>query len=102
MSAKKTPKATATKAAKKPAAKQPAKKAKKAAKAKPEPKPKKLSALDAAAKVLGDSGEAMTSKEMIEAMAKKGLWTSPAGKTPHSALYSAILRELNTKAKGSR
>jgi hypothetical protein len=63
-------------------------------------KPKKLSALDAAAKVLGDNGSPMNCQEMIEAMAKKGYWTSPGGKTPHATLYSAILREL--KAKDAR
>ncbi len=36
----------------------------------------------------------MHSREMIEAMAEQGLWTSPAGKTPHATLYSAILREI--------
>jgi hypothetical protein len=35
-------------------------------------KEKKLSALDAAATVLGETGEPMTSGELIEAMAKKG------------------------------
>jgi hypothetical protein len=39
----------------------------------------------------------MTSKEMIDAMAAKGYWTSPGGKTPAATLYSAILRELQTK-----
>ena len=57
----------------------------------------KLSCLDAAIKVLGESGEPMNTKEMIEAMESKGYWPSPGGKTPHATLYSAILREL---AKG--
>jgi hypothetical protein len=39
---------------------------------------------------------------MIEAMAAKGLWTSPGGKTPHATLYSAILREIDTKGKAAR
>ena len=51
-------------------------------KAMPEPKPKKLSALDAAAKVLATTGEPMTTKAMVEAMTERGLWTSPGGKTP--------------------
>lgn len=62
----------------------------------------KLSALDAAVKVLTESGEPMTTKAMIEAMATKGYWTSPGGKTPHATLYSAILREINTKGDDSR
>jgi len=70
-------------------------------KAKPE-KAKKVSALDAAARVLAETGEPMNCQEMIDAMAKKGLWTSPGGKTPHATLYSAILRELKTKGKDAR
>jgi len=44
----------------------------------------------------------MNAKQMIEAMAKKGYWTSPGGKTPHATLYSAILREIHVKGKESR
>jgi hypothetical protein len=68
-------------------------------------KPKKergMSALDAAAKVLGESKEPLASKQMIEAMAAKGYWTSPGGKTPAATLYSAILREIATKKSESR
>lgn len=66
------------------------------------PKDKKLSALDAAAKVLAESPEPLTAKQMIEAMAAKGYWTSPGGKTPHATLYSAILREIKTKGEEAR
>src|SRR5262245_49230455 len=76
-------------------------KAEKAAKQKAV-KPKKLSALDAAAKLLAETGQPMNCQEMIEAMAKKGLWTSPGGQTPHATLYSAILRELKAKGKEAR
>lgn len=65
-------------------------------------KAKKLSALDAAAKVLAETGAAMNCKEMIDAMAAKGYWTSPGGKTPHATLYSAILREISAKGKEAR
>jgi hypothetical protein len=65
-------------------------------------KPKKLSALDAAAQVLAASKEPLNAKQMIEAMAAKGLWKSPGGKTPHATLYSAILREIGTKGKEAR
>jgi hypothetical protein len=65
-------------------------------------KPKKVSALDAAARVLAEVGTAMTTKEMIEAMAAKGYWTSPGGQTPHATLYSAIIRELTVKGKDAR
>ncbi|MGD9720559.1 MAG: HTH domain-containing protein [Pirellulales bacterium] len=88
--APKAPKAKGTKSA-------PAKKAKAAS-----DKPKKLSALDAAAQVLAASKEPLNAKQMIDAMAAKGLWTSPGGKTPHATLYSAILREIGTKGKEAR
>ena len=76
------------KAPKKPAPKAPKAKGSKTTPAK-KAKPKKLSALDAAAQVLAASKEPMNAKQMIEAMAAKGLWTSPGGKTPHATLYSA-------------
>ena len=62
----------------------------------------KLSALDAAAKVLGEAGEPLNSKEMIDRMAKKGYWSSPAGKTPHATLYAAMIREIGSKGKDAR
>src|SRR5262249_9658751 len=52
--------------------------AKKAKAAKPK-KEKKVSALDASAKVLGEAGAAMNCPAMIEAMAAKGYWKSPGG-----------------------
>ena len=58
--------------------------------------------LDAAAKVLGEAQEPMSTKAMIEQMAAKKYWTSPGGKTPAATRYSAILREINTKGKESR
>jgi len=63
---------------------------------------KKLSAMDAAAKVLAETGQPMSCKEMIEAMAQKGYWSSPGGKTPASTLYSGIIKEISTKGKESR
>jgi hypothetical protein len=74
----------------------------KAAKASATKKTTKMSALDAAAKVLGEKKEPMTTKEMIDAMSAKGYWTSPGGKTPAATLYSAITRELTVKGKESR
>jgi hypothetical protein len=71
-------------------------------KAQAEPKARKLSAVDAAVKVLGETGQAMTCKELIEAMAAKGYWASPAGKTPAGTLYAAILRETTTKGQEAR
>jgi hypothetical protein len=62
----------------------------------------KLSAIDAAAKVLAEADAPMTCGEMIAAMAAKGYWASPAGKTPSATLYSALLRECHTKGAESR
>jgi hypothetical protein len=64
--------------------------------------PSKLSALDAAAKVLAEAGQPMTTQEMIKVMAEKGYWKSPGGQTPHATLYSAILREIAAKGTASR
>jgi hypothetical protein len=74
----------------------------KATKAKKDDRHKKLSALDAAAKVLGESKDPMNCQEMIAAMAAKGYWNSPGGQTPHATLYSAILREVKAKGKEAR
>jgi len=63
---------------------------------------RKLSALDAAAKVLREAGTAMSVKQLIETMAERGLWTSPGGKTPQATLYSSILREITTKGSAAR
>lgn len=63
---------------------------------------KRLSAIAAAAKVLGETNEPLNAKQMIDAIAAKGYWTSPGGKTPHATLYSALLREIATKGKESR
>jgi hypothetical protein len=62
----------------------------------------KLSALSAAARVLSETGQAMSCPELIQAMADKGYWTSPAGRTPSATLYAAIARELKTKGTDSR
>jgi hypothetical protein len=43
---------------------------------------KKMSCLDAAAKLLTETGQPMTCPNLIEAMAAKVYWSSPAGKTP--------------------
>ena len=62
----------------------------------------KISALDAAAKVLAETKKAMTVKEMIEAMSAKNYWRSPGGATPSATLYAALLRELKVKGKNAR
>ncbi len=68
--------------------------------------PKRPSILDAAVKVLEESGPAdgpLNCTQMVERMTAKGYW-SPArgGKTPANTLYSAVLREINTKGDASR
>ena len=95
--ATKTTKSKSTKKAKAAPTKRP-----RATKAKPEAKEKNLSALAAAAKVLGETGELMTTKELIDAMAAKGYWTSPGGKTPERTLYSALTRDIDARGKESR
>ena len=64
--------------------------------------PSKSSALDAAARVLRESGQPMSCSELIEQMAAKGYWSSPKGKTPSSTLYAAIAREVKLKGAASR
>jgi len=74
----------------------------KAKRAKGEKKPKRVSGLDAAARVLEESGQPMTAKEMVEAAESKGYWKSPGGKTPHATVYSAIIREITKKGDDAR
>lgn len=63
---------------------------------------KKLSQIDAAARVLAKAKEPMNCAAMVEAMAAAKLWSSPGGKTPAATLYASILREVNTKGKVAR
>lgn len=72
------------------------------------PKEKKLSLIDAAVQVLGNSGgtsggEPMSTKQMVAQITEQNLWSPRSGgKTPHATLYSAILRELQKKGKDAR
>ncbi len=52
--------------------------------------------------MLAESNAAMHCKEMIDAMAAKGYWSTPGGRTPHATLYSAITREIAMKGDDSR
>jgi hypothetical protein len=63
---------------------------------------KKLSALDAAVRVLRETGQAMSCPELIAQMAAKGYWSSPKGKTPSATLYAALTREIQLKGKAAR
>jgi hypothetical protein len=86
-------------ATKKKQSKAPAEKAKPAAQ---DAADKRLSALDAAARVLTEGRQPMTCPELIQAMASKGYWSSPAGKTPAATLHAAIAREIKTKKEQAR
>ena len=44
----------------------------------------------------------MSCQELIAAMATRGYWTSPGGKTPAATLYSAIARALTTQGGAAR
>ena len=83
----------------------------KSAAAKPEKKPKaerepkqprKVGCIAAAAIVLADTATPMRPVEMIAEMGKRGLWSSPGGKTPEATLAAAIVREIATKGDASR
>jgi hypothetical protein len=63
---------------------------------------KHMSILEAAARVLSESSEPLTTRAMIEKMGTQGYWSSPAGKTPYATLYAAILREIHTKGTDAR
>jgi hypothetical protein len=65
-------------------------------------KEKKTSALNAAAQVLQETGQALTCPELIAQMAAKGYWTSPKGKTPAATLYAALTREIKLKGEAAR
>jgi len=59
------------------------------------------SLLNLAAKVLFEAGEPMTCKEMVEKVLATGLWQTK-GRTPSSTLYSAVLRECQSKGAAAR
>ncbi len=66
-----------------------------------DPKPKKVSGLDAAARVLSEATEPMSVKDIVRVAFEKGYWQS-SGKTPSATVYSAIIREIASKGAASR
>ena len=63
-------------------------------------KPKKrMSLLNAAVEVLKAAGpeHPMNTKEILEAILERHLWTPTDCKTPEQTLYGSIFREINTK-----
>lgn len=65
------------------------------------PEGRKLTGLDAAAKVLAEVGTPLKCTEIVERALKQGYWQTN-GQTPSATLYSAMLREINVKGKDSR
>ena len=64
------------------------------------PRPeKKLSLLNAAARVLAACRTPMNCKEMIAKAVEMGLWTPTGAKTPEQTLYSGIFREMKSGAE---
>ena len=63
---------------------------------------KRLSALDAATKVLAEIAEPMNCRQLIETMTEKDYWQPNAGKTPSNTLHAAISKEIKTKGSDSR
>jgi hypothetical protein len=61
---------------------------------------KKLSGLDAAAKVLAESKEPLNATAIAEKAIAAGWKTN--GKTPHATLYAAMIREIAVKGRESR
>ncbi len=72
-----------------------------AAKAPKQAKPKRMSGLDACAKVLEGAGKPMGAKDMVEKAIERGLWKS-GGKTPEATIYAAIIRDIAARGKESR
>ncbi len=95
-------KASPGKGAKGKAAKEPKAKAPTTAKPSTIPKEKKVSLLSAAAIVLAATKEPMRAPQILEAITKRDLWSSPNGKTPEQTLYAALIREIAAKGDKAR
>lgn len=63
---------------------------------------KRLSQIAAAERVLADAGQPMNCQQMVDAMTKAGLWSSPNGKTPAATLYASLLRAIKADGKNGR
>ena len=69
--------------------------------AKPVKPPTRLSGLDAAAQVLAQAKEPLSSAELTRRVLKKGLWKTK-GQTPAATLSAAMLREIQHKGRDAR
>ena len=76
--------------------------AKTTTKQKKEKAAKKLSGLDAAAKVLAESKDPMTAQDIVKGDEREGPVVQPRRQTPHATIYAAMIREIGTKGKESR
>lgn len=63
--------------------------------------PKRMSGLDAAAKVLAEAKAPLGCGEIFDRILKRKLWVTK-GKTPAATLSAAILREVKAKGTESR
>jgi hypothetical protein len=66
-----------------------------------EPRKRQMGGLDAAVKVLEETGVAMNVKEITAVAFTKGYW-KPAGRTPSATLSAALMREIAKKGEKSR
>jgi len=64
-------------------------------------KPKRPSGLDAAVRVLEETGVPMNVKEIFNTASAKGYW-KPAGRTPSATLAAALIRDIAKKGDKSR
>ena len=62
---------------------------------------KQVSGLDAAARVLKESGKPMKVKAIVETMLAKRYWRTN-GKTPWATIYSSMIREIAAKDSNAR
>lgn len=62
---------------------------------------KRQSGLDAAARVLKETGKPMKVRAIVDKMLTKSYWKT-GGRTPWATLYSAIIREIATKGGNAR
>jgi hypothetical protein len=61
-----------------------------------------MSALDAAYKVLLETGKALNARQITEAILENGYCPNLQGKTPHMTVSSALQREITSKQSESR
>jgi hypothetical protein len=61
-----------------------------------------MSLLDAAARVLADADQPLTTQEMVGLATGRHLWQPGRGKTPANTLHAAISREIKVKGDTSR